>query len=253
METQTFFPSTNRRVIIGSPTKQSTTGRICVPIRMPLTGESMVGMPDWVGEAFEAVSQFLDSATPEVEQIADLTLAFANDKPKSNGKLFDDPSVRVPSAELKAFSVLRAGDAEDPDVELNFKVYAPFTRDFWKWLGEMAGAEVYMAFPKSLGAGMAKPDKASQEKLPIEEKPTEAETAALQNDTKPEDTPGTPEYEKRVAASLGADKAAKPRLERVESPRPRKNSKSGPNQLKAYHQNQVAKENRSGRGRATVN
>jgi hypothetical protein len=218
MEQQNFFPSTNRRVIIGSPTKQSTTGRICVPIHMPLTGESLVAAPDWVGECYEAVSQFASDMTPEIEQIADITVAFANDKPK--GQLFADPSAKVPSAELKAFSVQRCGEDEQPDVELVFKLYANFSRDFWVWLGEMAGKEVYMAFPKSLGAGMAKTTVVQPS---LVEEPTAAETEALSNDAKPE--PGSPEFEDGVRKSLGAV-AAKPRMERVESPKPKKNGRS---------------------------
>lgn len=220
MEQQTFFPSANRRVLIGSPTKQATTGRICVPIRMPLTGESLVSAPDWVGECYEAVSQFASDMTPEIEQIADITVAFANDKPK--GQLFADPSAKVPSAELKGFSVQRCGDDEQPDVELVFKLYANFSRDFWVWLGEMAGKEVFMAFPKSLGAGMAKPDAAAQTTLVVEP-PSAAETAALASDKKPEDTPGTQEYENGVRASI-TGKGKK---------------KSGPKELADYHAKQI--------------
>jgi hypothetical protein len=199
METQTFFPNSNRRVIIGSPTKQSTTGRICVAIRMPLTGESLVSAPDWVGECYQAVSQFASDMTPEIEQIADITIAFANDKPK--GKLFDDPSARVPSAELKAFCVQRCGEDEDPDVELVFKLYAPFSREFWQWLGEMAGAEVYMAFPKSLG-GMAKTT-AKQDSL-LDEKPTPAETETLKGDTNPPKDETKPKGKKSGPKDLAA-------------------------------------------------
>jgi hypothetical protein len=200
METQTFFPNSNRRVIIGSPTKQSTTGRICVAIRMPLTGESLVSAPDWVGECYQAVSQFASDMTPEIEQIADITIAFANDKPK--GKLFDDPSARVPSAELKAFCVQRCGEDEDPDVELVFKLYAPFSREFWQWLGEMAGAEVYMAFPKSLGGGMAKTT-AKQDSL-LDEKPTSAETETLKRDTNPPKDETKPKAKKSGPKDLAA-------------------------------------------------
>jgi hypothetical protein len=240
--TERFFPGTNRRVIIGSPTKQSTTGRICVPIRMPLTGESLVSAPDWLGECYEAVSQFASDMTPEIEQIADITVAFANDKPK--GQLFADPSAKVPSAELKAFSVQRCGEDDQPDVELAFKLYANFSRDFWTWLGEMAGKEVYMAFPKSLGAGMAKP-KGEQQVLamtapaaeaPVDQPVTQAETDAFAADAKPEDTPGTPEYEEKVRKSLGAE-VPKPRMERITS-KPRK---SGPADLKKFHLDQAAK------------
>lgn len=219
MEQQTFFPSANRRVIIGSPTKQSTTGRILVPIRMPLTGESLVSAPDWIGTAYEAVSQYLSEATPEVEQIADITVAFANDKPK--GQLFADPSAKVPSAELKAFCVQRCGEDENPDVELTFKLYASFSRDFWVWLGEMAGKEVYMAFPKTLGGGMAK-DGATQTTL-VETKPSAADTETLKGDTKPENVPGTPEYENGVRASITGK------------------GKSGPKELAKFHATQGGK------------
>ncbi len=181
MEQQSFFPSSNRRVIIGSPTKQATTGRICVPIRMPLTGESLVACPEWVSTAYQAVEQYLSDGTPKVEQIADITVSFNNSKPK--GKLFDDPNARIPSAELKAFSVQRCGDEEDPDVELTFKLYAPFSREFWKWLGEMAGAEVYMAFPEALGA--AKANGVGSQATLGDGSASEAEKRALAGDQNP--------------------------------------------------------------------
>jgi hypothetical protein len=181
VEQQTLFPSANRRVLIGSVTKQATTGRICVPIRMPLTGEALLGCPEWVSTAYDAVEKYLTEATPEIEQIADITVAFSNQKPK--GKLFDDPNAKIPSAELRAFCIQRCGDEENPDVELAFKLYAPFSRDFWKWLGEMCGAEVYMAFPKSLGAGMAKAA-AKQDSLDLS-KPSAAEKEALAGDANP--------------------------------------------------------------------
>ena len=219
METQTFFPSANRRVIIGSPTKQATTGRILVPIRMPLTGESLASAPDWIGTAYEAVSQYLSEATPEVEQIADITVAFANDKPK--GRLFADPSAKVPSAELKAFCVQRCGEEEDPDVELIFKLYAAFSREFWAWLGEMAGKEVYMAFPKTLGGSMAPSNEGEKQEVLVMP-PSKAETEALAADKKPEDVPGTPEFENGVRASITG-----------------KGKKSGPKDLAAFHAKQV--------------
>lgn len=151
----TFSSETNHRVLLGSPTKQITSNRILIPIRMPLTGESLSKLPDWVGEAYEAVSKYLSEASPEVQQVADLQLAFSNDKPE--GELFAHPSAKASSAELKSFSVTRVEDPDDdPVVELQFKVYVPFARDFWRWIGEMAGKEVYMAFPKSLANG-AKP------------------------------------------------------------------------------------------------
>jgi hypothetical protein len=252
MQDQTFFTGTNRRVILGSPTLQSTSRRVCIPIRMPLTGESFTNMPDWVGEAYEAVSKYLTEASPQVQQVADLMLAFSNDKPK--GELFAHPSAKVSSAELKAFSVVRVGDPEDdPEVELQFKAYAPYARDFWAWIGETAGQEVYMAFPSSLGkSATAKPAQATL----IDDKVTDAEKNALAGDANPVvdkvvvvtkaprpetkvPQPGTPEYERQVRESMGAAKTnGQTRMVRSEPPR----HKNGPKELAAEQAKHLAAE-----------
>jgi hypothetical protein len=149
MESTTFFPGANRRVTLGSPTKQCSNGRIVFAVQMPLTGESFASLPDWVGSGFEAVSKAFTEVNPEVQEVSDLALAFSNDAPK--GELFAPPSARLPGASLKGFKIVRAGEPDDPEIELHFKAYGPFTRDFWAWIGEMAGQEVYMAFPSTVG------------------------------------------------------------------------------------------------------
>lgn len=235
MNDSTFFPGSTRRVTIGSPTKQASNGRIVVGIRMPLSGESFVSMPDWVGEAYEAVSQYLTEASPEVQQVADLTLAFANDKP--SGELFAHPSAKVPGAELKNFCVVRAGDSEDPEVELQFKAFTPFTRDFWTWVGEMAGKEVYMHFPSTIAKAVVVA-KAPEQPTLIEAVQELAEPEPVSS--RPTEGPGSEQFEAEVRASIGAPEplSEAPRLVRVDSP---KNGKSGPKDLKQYHEEQVAK------------
>lgn len=239
MEQNRFFTGTNRRIVLGSPTLQSTSRRICIPIRMPLSGESVIGMPDWLGEAYTAVSKFASEMTPEVEQIADIVLAFDSAKPADG--LFELPAAKVPQAELRSFNVQRAGDAEDPDVELAFKAYMPYARDFWAWIGEMAGKEVYMAFPSSLGNKVV--SVSSETQMTLDTPGASDEAAILANDTKPEDDPGTPQFEARVKKSLGAD-AAGPRMvgdtpqEKRNEHRPRKNGK----ELAEYNAQQEAKE-----------
>lgn len=169
-QTATFFPGSNRRVILGSPTKHITSNRICIPIRMPLTGESVVGMPGWVAEAFYAVSKFAKEMSPEVSQVSDISLAFANEgKQKTTGELFENPNAKAPNSEMKNFTVLRVGDPDgDPEVELQFKAYMPFARELWRWVGEMGGKEVYMAFPSTTGKAVSIVKADDQAKLPIE-------------------------------------------------------------------------------------
>lgn len=165
MSADTFFKGVQRRVTIGSPTKQCSNGKIVVPISMPLSGESFVGMPDWISTGFEAVSKNFTQVDPEIQQVADIVLVFNNDKPA--GEMFAAPNAKVPGGELKNFVVKRAGSPDDPEIELSFKVAAPFSRDFWQWLGEMAGKEVWMAFPASLSGNVAV--KTPSESLPFEQ------------------------------------------------------------------------------------
>lgn len=214
MEQETFFRGTSRRVVLGSPTKQASNGRICLPITMPLTGQAVVGMPDWLGTAYEQVSQHFKCLEPEIEQIADIVVCFDNAQP--NDQLFEDPSAKIPSADLKRFEVLRAGDGEDPEVQLQFRMYAPFQREFRAWVGEMAGATVYMGFPKSLGAKVPAPEQGKLKEMPApaaeDQAPTESETEALAGDSNPPKDQG-----------------------QAQEAKPRRSSKSGPTELKSYH------------------
>jgi len=223
MEQSTFFPNAARRIFLGSPTLQNSNRRIVIPIRMPLDDGSFAGMPDWVSTAYSAVSQYLTEASPEIQQIGELMVAFQNQKPGS--ELFENPSAKVPNAELRGFSVTRAGEEGEPSIELTFKIYAPFSRDFWKWLGERVGVdkgEVYMAFPTNLPAKGHNASTGAQGSL-LDGQPTPAETDALAGDSGA--TAAIPPSE---PGSNGSRKRGRPK-------------KSGPAELAAYHQRQAAK------------
>ena len=59
----------------------------------------------------------------------------------------------MPHSELKKFVCLRTEDPDDAEIELHFKAYSSYSRDYWEWLGEIAGtkADIYMAFPTTMG------------------------------------------------------------------------------------------------------
>jgi hypothetical protein len=160
------FAGAQRRVIIGSITKQSSTKRIVFPVQMPLGENSLGSLPDWVSEGYAAVAKQFTEVDPQVQQIAGLSVAFWNDTPE-NG-MFAAPNVKVPDAELRGFVVKRVGEEDDPDIELQFKVYCAFNRELWAWLGEMAGEEVQMAFPSSVGADKAAAKSAPDNQMPLE-------------------------------------------------------------------------------------
>jgi hypothetical protein len=153
-----------RKITIGSVTKQSSNRRITFPVQMKLTGELLGDLPDWVSDSFDVITHTAKKLTPEVQQVSDVLLMFTNDKPRAS--LFKTPDAKIPGAELKGFTVLRTGDPDQPEIELHFSVFAPFQREFWQWLGEMAGEEVWFNFPTSLlrQASRAEPG----EQLPME-------------------------------------------------------------------------------------
>ncbi len=171
-----FFAGAQRRVLLGSVTKQHSTGRIVVSVRMPLTGESLANLPDWLSSGYDAVAKNFTQVEPEIREISDLTLHFWNDAPKD--ELFRRPSAKLPGASIKGFLIARCGEEENPEVELRFKVYGPFTREFWTWIGEMSGEEVYMGLPPAAVKQAAATESTAD--LPLEQPATEP-TAAEPN------------------------------------------------------------------------
>jgi hypothetical protein len=164
MEAEVFSQSP-RKVTLGSITKQSSNGRITFPLTMTLDGDTMGALPDWVSAGYDSVSENARSWVPEIREVADVLVAFSNSKPSS--KLFADPDAKISNATLTGFQILRAGDPDEPEIELHFKIYAPFARDFWKWAGEMCGEEVYIGFPKTLAKAATKAPGEKSGTLPL--------------------------------------------------------------------------------------
>jgi len=214
-----------QRVILGSVTKQSSNGRIVVQMRMPLTGESLDTLPNWVARAYEDVSKKYSDVEPEVQEMSDLAIAFSNDK--KTGELFAKRAVKIASARLAGFKVTRVGKPDNPDVELQFKLYLSFAREFWAWAGEMSGDEVYMTFP----AGSPEEARAAETgDLPLEaaaDEPGAPETAV----------PATPSLQEATgeaepAKDTGPAKEGKPGK--------KAKPKGGPGNLREFHQKEVA-------------
>ena len=224
--TNAFFAGAQRRVTIGSPTKQSSNGRIVFPIHMPLSGEPLGDLPDWVSEGYAAVAKTFTEISPEVEQIADLAVYFWAEQPPK--EMFSTPSVKINSAELKGFRVLRVGDEDDPEVELHFKVFCAYARDFWAWVGEWAGKEVYMAFPANVGT---KEDPVLTEQLPLQQETPESPVVAAAPPAGPQPAP-------RPKRGPGGPKELAEHVLGGET-----HKKSGPKELAAYHAQQTGKPN----------
>jgi hypothetical protein len=209
-------------VILGSVTKQSSNGRIVVQMRMPLTGDNLGTLPDWVARAYEDVSKKYSDVEPEVQEMSDLAIAFSNDK--QEGVMFAKRAVKVASASLRGFKVTRTGKPDDPAIELQFKLYLSFAREFWAWAGEMAGEDVYMTFP-----------------APKPEQGPVAETAdlPLEGATAESDAPETAmPAEPSLEAATGEAEPPKD-TGPAKKEKPDKKAKSGPSNLREFHGKEV--------------
>jgi hypothetical protein len=231
MKPNELLSSALQHVIMGSVTKQSSNGRIVVQMRMPLNGDNMGTLPDWVARAYEDVSKKYSDVEPEVQEMSDLAIAFANDN--QDGVMFAKRAVKVASASLRSFKVTRTGKPDSPEVELQFKLYLSFAREFWAWAGEMSGEDVYMTFPGP------KPDQgpvAEAGDLPLEqaapismpESPS-LEAATGEAEPAPDAGPAT--------RSKATKKAEKNNLRQMGSAKP--GGKSGPKDLAREHERQV--------------
>jgi hypothetical protein len=189
---------------------------------MPLSGEAMMGMPDWLGEAYTAVAQRFTELKPEISSISDIAIHFSNLGNEPDGELFASSEIKVPGAELKKFSVVRIGDADEPDVALKMTGYASFSRALWQWLGELAGDPIRMSFPSGHGSiEIAAPQQTPLVDLDPDDERTAQEDAILDADMPldplmdfDDDDPQHPEFEAKVRASIGAPESfqEKPRM-----------------------------------------
>jgi len=172
-----FFPKTVHReviiksfgVLIGKAPEKAK--RIKLQLAMPLSGKSSVGMPGWLGDAYEFVAKTNDLVNLKSDFYANLQFS-ADD-------LFPNP-VKAPKSKLRKLAVVSVGSSDDQSVELQFSAYLPFATELLAWLGQFAGDSVWANF--DLMNEM--PDPSEEEEIDDEEEdddetPATEEAAAL--------------------------------------------------------------------------
>lgn len=144
MEATLFFPKTVHReirirsfaMLVGKAPEKSK--RLKLLLSMPLSGRTAVGMPGWLADAWEFVEKTKDNVSQHTQFGAvDLQL--------SADSMFAKPA-KAPKSQLNKFAVVSVGDKEEPDTELQFVAYAPFSRALLEWCGQFAGDEIFASF-----------------------------------------------------------------------------------------------------------
>jgi len=119
-----------------APTKQK---RIKMKVSMPLTGKKTSGMPEWITNAMTFVMQSHDTVVPDLE-FKGFDIHF------DDQQLFDSKGAKAPKCQMRGFVVEEVGDSSNPDVDLTFLIYAPFSTRLWNWCGQMGGEEFWAQF-----------------------------------------------------------------------------------------------------------
>lgn len=201
MESTLFFPKTVHReirirslaLLVGKPPELSK--RLKLLLSMPLSGKASVGMPGWLADAWEFVEKTKDEVSQHT-QFGAVDLQFSGDD------LFSKPA-KAPKSQLNKFAVVSVGDKEEPDTELQFVAYAPFSKGLLDWCGQFAGHAIWANFDLIGGSDGASKPAAKQDEPSADEQELFAEDSELM---KPEHDL---EFETRVTKKAGAKPAKK--------------------------------------------
>jgi excinuclease ABC subunit A len=84
------------------------------------------------------VAQSHDIVTPQVE-LSGFDINFSDDHLFAKG-------ASASKCDLRKFVIMETGPSEEPDGEMQFVIYAPFTKSLWNWCGQYAGEEFFAEF-----------------------------------------------------------------------------------------------------------
>jgi hypothetical protein len=158
MEPQ-FFPGSRRRVILEAVILKRNAQdekRIQLKFAMPLTGESLVGMPTPVAAADKAVGTLENGITETViaTDFEGYTLEFFP-TPEALGHIELSKKVRVPvlsACDLRKLSVSRPASTaskKQDEVTLYFETNIPDNAIIWEWARPYTGKVFWVSFTKT--------------------------------------------------------------------------------------------------------
>ena len=144
MERLWFSPKQKRRITLRSaallvgkaPTKAK---RIKMQVTMPLTGQPVVGFPDWLADARDFVMK--SGETVDARQIINHVNISMGDE-----SLFQKATIEAPKSRLSNMVIFEMGAKEDPVTVLQFQILTQFSTDLFRWCGQMGGEEFDSAY-----------------------------------------------------------------------------------------------------------
>jgi len=147
-----FFPGKRRKVVLEKMTanEKDNNPNLIFGFRMPITGESMVGLPDFIRPAYEAVNQE-SSLVPDAGlgdfELAGMTLEFFHNQPDGSKRM-----IMMTNKSLFKFSIEREKDGDSFITLMRFKVRVEETRARLLFWHDKRGVTVWADFTPTADA-----------------------------------------------------------------------------------------------------
>ncbi len=147
-----FFPGKRRKVVLEKMTanEKDNNPNLIFGFRMPITGEPMTGLPDFMRPAYEAVNQE-DSLVPAAGlgdfELSGLTLEFFHNQPDGSKRM-----IMMTNKSLFKFSVEREKDGDSFITVLRFKVRVEETRARLLFWHDKRGVPIWADFTPTADA-----------------------------------------------------------------------------------------------------
>jgi hypothetical protein len=161
---KTFFPSSRKQLLVETITLLKNPAgetRIKLGLAMPFDDGKLVGMPSWVGTAYDSIGKedSFETTTKFNVELSEMKLFVFT------GADSEKPAQTLSNVILKTFSISRGSEAEDAeelsDVSLHFTAYVPATLEAWGWLFRHYRQSIFVRF------------ETTQMDLPLAEKPAD--------------------------------------------------------------------------------
>ena len=146
---ETFFRGYRRETIIDGATilcNAAGEKRLKLSMRLPLSGDQLVGMPSWVGEPFADIAKpeyavKSISSTKELDPMLLHVFGLPPGEKKDEKELITFGAVRMCS-----FKIERDSEEEHPPISLTFTAYLPRTGRYLKFADDNFNTSIFILY-----------------------------------------------------------------------------------------------------------
>jgi hypothetical protein len=194
-----FFPGKRRKVVLEKMTanEKDNNPNLIFGFRMPITGEPMIGLPEFIQSAYEAVNKE-DSLVAEAGlrdfELAGMTLEFFHNQPDGSKRM-----IMMTNKSLFKFSIEREKDGDSFITIMRFKVRVEETRARLLFWHDKRGVTIWADFTPTADATR----EADDNQMSFEDQAAKAREDSDEGDDEREETEMPQQTPERARAVKG--------------------------------------------------